>query len=315
MAINPVSLAEALRPWRSAGVTHFLADVLGESDAATVFAARESTLSLGEEATSRQAPRLAAPIQETPLAAWPAHPRPVSPPEPEAPGDRALTAGHPHSFHTDVIQPDPRPLSSEEPLPRSARPTPERSRTAGPTDILPDTWPLPWRQVWAKTKPSPLVWTYPELGSDLLGQSGLHGAPRSEFLRNLIGSLRLPKGSSAFWPLHFALQEGQDTVLSASSDAHEPGTITNEVGASAYFQWGLAALRPSALVMLGTSCIADTGLELTLHTPFTQQIHSGLLCILLPEFAELLKNRALDNRCAVFLRGSLAGLAAFQPPQ
>lgn len=89
MAVNPLSLAESLRPWRAAGVTHFLREALGDEDAATLHAqalpaaisdgsaARMSAASSGQprrEAEAAQAPKGGSHQAATPAGAPPGSP-------------------------------------------------------------------------------------------------------------------------------------------------------------------------------------------------------------------------------------------------
>ncbi len=60
--------------------------------------------------------------------------------------------------------------------------------------------------------------------------------------------------------------------------------------------------------MLGTHTLGLSGLNLTLTIPFTQQIHKGVLHVLLPGFSDLLARTALKERACAFLRSALAGL-------
>lgn len=55
-----------------------------------------------------------------------------------------------------------------------------------------------------------VVWTYWELGQDLLGKAS--GVRRS-FLKQLIQAMRLPKGNIAFWPLALPLDAGFELDL------------------------------------------------------------------------------------------------------
>jgi len=160
-----------------------------------------------------------------------------------------------------------------------------------------DTWPDAWQALFARTKPAPILWTYPELGLDLGGQ----GCPqRSACLRELIGKLQLPRGSSTFWPLCL--------------DAEEDGTQAQvETG---LFKDGLLLLEPKVVVLIGPRSVSLAGLAdlapdrgFDLHTPFTQQIARGMLFVLLPEFPAMLENASLADKACVFLRSALARIS------
>lgn len=143
------------------------------------------------------------------------------------------------------------------------------------------------------TPKAPVIWTYPELGDDL---SGNGDKARSTCLRELIGAAGLPKGSSAFWPL--ILQEGNEA---------DAGTAIPEArkADSLYFQQGLRLLSPRALIMFGARSISLSGLELSIHSPFTQVIRQGILYMILPEFKALLTDREAFSRTSTYLRASL----------
>ena len=208
MAVNPLSLAESLRPWRAAGITHFLRDVLGSE----------------------------------------------------------LEAAEPESE-----------LNTAPTKPNLAKP-------ADPPTATPDTWPTAWQDLFARTKPAPILWTYPELGLDLSGQGS---SQRSACLRELIGKLQLPRGSSTFWPL----------CLEENGAQAQAGT--------GIFKGGLFELAPKVVVLIGPRSVPLAGLGLDLHTPFTQQIVRGVLFVLLPEFSAMLENAALADKACVFLRSAL----------
>lgn len=156
------------------------------------------------------------------------------------------------------------------------------SRSALPLDTA--DWPELWQAAFAKAAPAPLMWVYPELWLDLSGQ----GSPeRSACLRAIIGALRLPRGSSVFWPLRV------DTA--------------SEADAAPYFHAGIELLSPKALVLLGRDVPGQAGLDFPSQTAFMQRIVQGRLLVLLPDFASLLADAALVERSCVYLRSALAG--------
>ena len=235
MAVNPLSLAESLRPWRAAGVTHFLRDILGEGVA-----------------------DIAASSEPSSTAVW---------------------------RQTRKAQLGAMGLGSSGPAPEDkADLTKERTKQRH------DTWPEAWQELFARTKPAPILWTYPELGLDLGGQGC---TLRSACLRELIGKLQLSKGSSTFWPL----------CLGAEENGAEAGI----------FKGGLFLLEPKVVVLIGPRSASFAGLDLDLgldlHTPFTQQIARGMLFVLLPEFPAMLENAALADKACVFLRSALARIS------
>ena len=138
------------------------------------------------------------------------------------------------------------------------------------------------------------------MGEDLAGRGDKE---RSACLRRLIGSLRLPKGSSVFWPARLASpDDGQSAAAPLNGEESAPG------GASGFFQAGLRHLAPKVVIMLGASAVELSGLGLSLNVPFTQQIHGGILYVLLPDFNAILAKPPLEERAGVFLRTALSGL-------
>ena len=160
-------------------------------------------------------------------------------------------------------------------------------------------WPEPWRERLKKTLPAPLVWTYPELGEDL---SGAGDKDRSACLKQLIGSLALPKGSSAFWPLRLPSAPG------SLPDAQAAQGSRNTPDASRYFQEGLLLLHPQAVILFGERSVELSGLNLRLGGTFVQAVLAGVLYIVLPDFATLLANATMGNKTSVYLRSSLSQL-------
>lgn len=135
-----------------------------------------------------------------------------------------------------------------------------------------------------KVKPAPVVWTYLELGDDLM----VKGNPaRSQALRELIGSLSLKAGTSAFLP----------SVL--------PGCPAD--GSEGWcFQAALGRLGGRILVSFGPEALAlgpyaSLGLE-----PFGEKIAQGRMILCLPAFADILASPARFEATKVFLRSAFA---------
>lgn len=212
--------------------------------------------------------------EHTPAAvlaeAQPAHTAPLA----ERPGPVGAVA--PQASHT-------RRESKAPPAPRTH---PSAHPAAAPAEQPPsvETWPLPWREAFAKAAPAPLLWTYGELALDLAGKGD---KARSGFLRAIIGALSLPRGSSVFWPPAVLDETGRP--------AAEP----------ALFLAGLNLLAPKVVILLGASAIASAALPLSLNTPYTQQIFQGRLYILLPEFSVLLQGNSAEQACA-YLRSAFS---------
>ena len=256
MAVNPLSLAESLRPWRAAGISHFLREVLDEDDGTIADTAPPSRPPALPD--SGQDPRLERyiPSELSPAAAPTSRPAP-SPPRP-----------------------------------------------------CPSTWPEAWQALFARTRPAPVLWTYPELGLDLGGEGSKQ---RSACLRELIGKLQLSKGSSTFWPLRLDYKDQADSPDSPDS-VGSPGCAAQGIARpdAEMFKSGLFLLEPKVVVFIGPESIALAGLNdlgINLHMPFTQQIARAMLFVLLPEFGAMLESPTLADKASVFLRSALARIS------
>ena len=208
-------------------------------------------------------------------------------------------------FESEAEQLPPHAENGPEALPKVARPAKAPARAdaqAQKASAPPDSrdYPEAWRPLLERTNPAPILWTYAELGEDLAGRGDKE---RSACLRRLIGSLRLPKGSSAFWPVRLALPDEDESIPSPLAEGKSaPG------GAGDFFQAGLRHLAPRVVIMLGPLTVELSGLELSINVPFTQQIHGGILYVLLPDFSAILAKPPLEERAGVFLRTALSGL-------
>lgn len=255
MAINPLTLAEMLRPWRAAGISELLAEPPAGETASASSRNEERSSASGFDSESEQLP---------------------------PPGEKEL-----------------------EPSQKATRPVkaPVRADAQARKDSAPlDTrdYPEAWRPLLERTSPAPILWTYAELGEDLAGRGDKE---RSACLRRLIGSLRLPKGSSAFWPARLPSPDARENASSSLGDD------TSGLGeAGNFFRAGLRHLAPRVVIMLGASAVELSGLKLAINVPFTQQIHGGILYVLLPDFSAILAKPPLEEQAGVFLRAALSGL-------
>lgn len=198
----------------------------------------------------------------------------------------------------------PRPfLGSEPPKPQVAPPPGPALRAEAATPIRRqaafENWPRNWRDRLKATPAAPIVWTYPELGEDLSGQGD---KARSACLRELIGTLGLPRGSSAFWPLALP------SPATADAPAAPPDGMGDTNSNSLYFLQGLARLNPRALILFGSRSISLSGLDLPADGAFTQSITQGRLHIILPELSALLASRQTLTKTSIYLRSSLSKL-------
>lgn len=266
-----------LRPWRIAGITHFLGDVLGEyaelADSAELAAPRT------EEAPPL--PSSCPPAQSRHASAAPS-PAPATQPQQAPPAAAQASNAPAHGARPPI----PRPGEAQKPASAAAQ-----AIQAAEYVSHPRPWEEPWESLAGRFTPAPLLWTYSALGQDLLGDGD---KSRSACLRDIIGRLQLPKGSSTFWPL---------LVPNAPEPVKQPGT--------SYFREGLALLRPQAVVMIGADAPESSGLPIALRTPFTQEIFQGRFYLLLPDFDILRSRQDMLDKACIFLRTTLSGLPAF----
>ena len=269
-----VTLSDILRPWKDAGLFHFLSD-----------------------------PALATQADSHEYAEAPAHPTGSLPDSPlagsnagegvffQAPhhADSSSRASHAPSLHQSAeFAALEGPSSSARPTsaaPRYAQESVTKVSLSGTSLSTPHTpdvgkWPSKWQTQFAKTLKGRFLWTYPELGLDLAGA----GSPeRSTFLRTLISQLALPKGSSAFWP--FALPEDANLVSNIS--------VFNE---------GLHLLSPAVILYFGRSTLQETLSPASISIPYTQEIVKGQLYVLLPDFDSLTSSSTGLSKTVSFLR-------------
>lgn len=254
MAIAPVTLVESLRPWAGAGLAYLLLDGplrLPEGTAETAAPSpRERFAPQAEPQRVAVAPPPSQPTRPAPAAA----PRPKASVKADSPAARPV-----HTFAASAAVP------------------------ADPQD-----WPAPWAAQWHKTKPAPLIWTYHELGLDITGQGEPSG--RGMLFRKLIAELRLPKGSSAFWPCAMP----HDGVLQANAPL---------------FTAGLLRLAPHVLVVSGDAALADIGFAPHILAPFRQIIIEGKLIVGIPDTAALLRDPQQVTTTISFLQAVLQPLA------
>ena len=320
MALNAVTLMELLRPWRGAGITHLLAipepgdptpeelDALQQPPVAQAPLPAASTLAargaMGAGPSSGPATAMppahsngAAPHSNTtapPHSSQPSHGEGRSIPShllPAQPGSRGQQPPAQRDYFTRPGQTTAGQTTTEQNTVGQNR-TGQAAAMVAPPAALPapntevHTWPESWQELWKHTHPASIEWSYPALSQDLAGQ----GSPeRSHLMRGLIGSLALPKGSSAFWPL---------TAHQDSGICHMP----------AAFAGAITRLAPQVVVFMGGSALPLSGLALTLSFPFTQQILGGRLFVLLPETETLIADAAAKARAAAFLRAQFASI-------
>ncbi|WP_156907897.1 hypothetical protein [Desulfovibrio cuneatus] len=293
MALNSVTLMELLRPWRGAGITHLLALPEPGDPTPEELEAQEQPQALEAGPAGHLVPA-AGPvspvgIEHTPPGLAPTSPTP-SPPANAKEGRPIPSHLLPPQPASRGQQPQGHGASSRLNAPGQVEATPDTAHPAAQALPAPNTelhtWPESWQALWQRTRPASIVWSYPALSQDLAGQ----GSPeRSQLMRGLIGSLALPKGSSAFWPL---------TAHQDSGTCHMP----------AAFAGAITRLAPQVVVFMGASALPLSGFALTLSFPFTQQVLGGKMFLLLPETETLIADAAAKARAAAFLRAQFASI-------
>ena len=153
---------------------------------------------------------------------------------------------------------------------RAGRPEPASAHTPVQTPV--HSWSAgfkaPWPAFAAKTQAGrALVWTYPEAALDLSGQSDQAGPERGALIRKLIGALKLPGGSSNFWP--HSSRPGQ-----ADPDEQD------------YFLRGVKHLSPKYVLVFGPESLAAIHPE-TGYEPYKFVSLYGRLYLLLPPLEAL----------------------------
>ncbi len=137
-----------------------------------------------------------------------------------------------------------------------------------------------------------MLWTYHELGLDLSGS----GQPaRGALFRRLLAELRLPKGTSVFWPTALPAGEGEGGPLAADR---------------ALFWAGVTRLQARVLVVFGPEALRDMGLEASGFPVYQQRIVNGKWVAAMPDISQLLAD---ETRLAPTLSFLQAVLTPFIP--
>lgn len=259
-----ITLSEYLRPWSQAGISHFLAD----PDALFLDMAEKGTGKIVCDGSVASTVKSSEPFNGYSSRAE------------EKTGIETISPLGPVSS----------PLSSITSCNTSENAVAAFTASPAPSidaSLVPDEW----QKLLARTPAAPVLWSYDELGLDLVGK----GSPeRSACLRTIIGRLSLPKGSSAFWP--YSLPDAGGSL---------------RINLNAY-HFGLSRLHPSVIVLLGMDAVKAVSPILTLHIPFMQQVHEGRLHILLPDFTQLQANVSLLDSACTYLRSALSTLSALR---
>lgn len=180
------------------------------------------------------------------------------------------------------LAPMPPATESTQPLPAD--------RPAGPPQRplpTPD-WPEAWKSAWSKTGfARPFLWTYEQLGEDLLGTP----APeRRETLRRLLAALNFGPVHN-FWP--FSEPDGR-------------GGLRLQAG---LFQEALTHLAPKCVIFLGDKEIAGVTAPGTPELfKVISYLDTGVLCVHLPDIHDLAVKPALLAEVTSMFQQKLAHL-------
>ena len=329
MAVNPVSLAETLRPWHGAGITCLLRDPvwtegfeaaqaepsnevprtpadtqggtpfpLSVEDAGTPAASARPASPLSHRAAANSSPTQVS-AQSIPQNTA-THTESIYSQAAQSAGTHSPQGQTPFSARNSATTPEDLRENERSPVPfspgvRNAQGTAPGMPQGAATPEMPDAW----KRLLERTQAAPLLWTYAELGGDLHAQGNEEESRmRSQALRNLIGGLNLPKGSSCFWP------------LTLSEDWAEALRQEQAVQDTIFFHLGLEQISPKSIVLFGRHSAALAGLHSNLRLPFTQQISQGKLLVLLPSFADLQANKAAQAKATAYLRSAFSNFPA-----
>ena len=267
MAASTVVISEQIRPWHNAGL-RFLFDEDGSIAQAMTDAQVSANASVPVTSSSSVTP--------------------VTQQEQVQSEKRTSPQPQQHSQQTNIQQAAASSGQKQRQSQQRTASVPPRtapSLVIHPTTKQPEEWPQQWQAYWSKVSiPSPVVWTYWSLGDDLSG----HADPqRREVLKKLIGSLKLPRGTSSFWP------------VSAS------GQNANELEAAPeIFLAGLRRLRPRYSVVFGSKALKSFMPESTLR-PYLFTQFLGHRLIALPDVDYLVKSPNMLAPVIAYLRTAI----------
>lgn len=204
--------------------------------------------------------------------------------------------------------------------PALGRSAPARNEDAW-RPLPPHTWPAPWQQRLAATRPGLVLWTYWKLGQDLEGLRDEGQAARRAFLQRLLADLGHPGGTHTFWPACLptasALRSGSPTasrdalaVPPASSGAAAPHGMEGsapcgDAAANPDAFWsGVSRLGARGVVVMGSAAVKALALPGTLR-PLQQTRHRGHLVWVLWDVDYLLHEEQRYAAMLAFLRRAL----------
>ena len=297
LAIIPITLAETLRPWRAAGLFHFLQDqTLLEG-----LCAEDVQALLGQQAHT------GAPVQTGAgvAADFGKYPHTTGALQGQSIGGEQAPTGNKFTAasHSDPVKDSSssiastrvmdipanpssmEPEAAKQPAPHAATTAVAATQTEIPLQLDVKQWPTVWQQAFAKAAPAPILWSYAALGEDLGGKAN---PARGACLRGIIGSLQLPKGTSSFWAP--AVLNGQGQLE----------------GNASLFLSGIKLLRPKLVIAIGQDSLTSFAPHVSLTLPFTQELYQGMLVVLLPDFASLISRADLVEKSIIYLRACVS---------
>ena len=166
--------------------------------------------------------------------------------------------------------------------------------------VLSGTLPPIWAERLAATRRGLIVWTYAELGQDLLGVQSEGLAARRAFLGQLLKDMNNPAGTHTFWPVTLPQDPGQSGA--------QPSGAPFVSNADAFWT-GVGKLGARAVVALGEPAVQ--ALDLPAPLPLMQQTrYNGALVLPVRDVAELLANTVLYRTTLTYVRTFLGPLIA-----
>lgn len=142
-----------------------------------------------------------------------------------------------------------------------------------------------------------MLWSYPELGSDMLFKEGPGCKARSGCFKAMFERLSLFRGTSVFWPM-------------AMPD--ESGAVTPNPD---IFLSGLKILNPKAVLLCGPESVRASGLGLEFSHTYEERLSAGRLFILFPSTEQLIENRQVFEGACGYLQSRFAEICALHQPK
>lgn len=179
------------------------------------------------------------------------------------------------------------------------------------THVARSQWPPVWQEWGQKLGSSLVIWTYFELGDDLLNPS----LERRALMQRILGSLQHPKGTHAFWPMSapqaampqsLASPHSNDTDIAiARIDHTNRATESQLIPCPDLFWSGVAQAKARFVIVLGENAFQflGTGLPWMPHYPTQYQ---GKKLILEKDPADLLQDEKALEGVIALLRTALA---------